>query len=252
MKCRKPLGILITRPAHQAKTLAQDIQTQGGLPICFPTLEIVGLNNTLFLYHTLKKLADYNFVIFISANAVFHAAHALHHMWPSWPINTKTIAIGPGTLAALQQYALPADYYPEKIFSSEGLLQLPILQNPRQKKILIIKGQAGDAKLYQTLKKRGAQVNVLDVYKRQLPAVINTIPHPNTIDIILCTSQTSLKNLLRLLYPIWKEKLLSKSLLLISQRTANYAKKRGFVKPALIADNASNNAILQTLFTCRE
>jgi len=55
-----------------------------------------------------------------------------------------------------------------------------------------------------------------------------------------------------LLYPIWQDILFEKQLLVISPRIADSAKKLGFVKSPLISDNASNTAILQTLFSWRE
>lgn len=72
------------------------------------------------------------------------------------------------------------------------------------------------------------------------------------MDVIICTSHGGLKNLVGLLHPYWQDILFKKQLLVISPRLADSAKKLGFVKPALISDNATNTAILQTLFSWRE
>ncbi|MDQ8039511.1 MAG: uroporphyrinogen-III synthase [Rickettsiella sp.] len=247
MKSLENLNILITRPKHQTQTLASKIQIEGGNPVSFPTLEIIALNKENILKQV-RKIADYNFVIFISPNAVFKIVNYIHKIYQIWPNQTKTIAIGPGTVKALKQHNLPIDYYPEKNFSSEGVLSLLPLQNPGQKNILIVKGQGGSLTLPQTLKKRGAQIALLKVYKRSLP--IHTItPEVKTIDIIICTSNAGLTNLLSLLHPVWGDALFGKQLLVISSRIADYAKKLGFVKPLLISDNASDESILQTLRT---
>lgn len=248
MKPLKNLNILTTRPLHQAKNLTKKIQMEGGNPISFPTLEIKAINNKYVLKQG-SKIAIYDFIIFMSPNAVFKTADYIHNVYSVWSSNqTKTIAIGPGTAKALKQHNLPVDYYPEKNFSSEGILSLLPLRNPGQKNILIIKGQGGRSILSETLKKRGAQLTTLEVYKRCLPSYTIT-PEVKTIDIIICTSNDGLTNLLNLLHPIWGATLFEKQLLVISSRIANYAKKLGFVKAPLISDNASDETILQTLWT---
>ena len=242
------LKVLITRPEHQAKKLASDIQAHGGIPVFFPTLEIVPADNMTHLSETFKKIDHYNLVIFISPNAVLQSANYICHFWPSWPKNTKIIAIGPGTEDALKTLSLSVDYRPEKNFNSEGLLALPPLQTPKQKKILICQGENGCLSLISVLEKRGANVNTLNLYKRQCPALIkNNLPKQNEIDIIICTSNTGLKNLVSLLQPYWHDALFDTQLLVISPRIAEFAEKLGFVKAPLISDNASNEAILHTL-----
>lgn len=248
IKTLRRLSVMITRPKHQAEKLASDIQAHDGIPVFFPTIEIAPLDNTVFLSAVFKKIDQYDLVIFISPNAVFQAASYIHHFWAAWPKKTKIIAIGPGTINTLKLHGLSVDYYPEKNFNSEGLLTLPPLQNPNQKKILICQGENGGVTLINNLKERGATVNTLNIYKRQYPPIIKTnIPRQSEVDIIICTSQTGLKNLVSLLQPYWHAALLDKQLLVISPRIAVLVKKLGFVKPPLISDNASNEAILQTL-----
>lgn len=252
MKSLLDLKILITRPAHQARELAIQIKRFNGVAICFPTLEIVA-TPIKPLTLALEKLPIYDFVLFISPNAVFKSAYPIHKLWPNWPQHVKTVATGPGTVLALKQHKLPSDYYPEKDFSGVGLLALSALQDLKQKKILILKGQGGRSYLAKELKSRGAYISRLNVYKRQLPeSAKNNIPDKNTADVIICTSHSGLKNLVHLLYPSWEDILFEQQLLVISPRIADSAKKLGFVKSPLISDNASNTAILQTLFSWRE
>jgi uroporphyrinogen-III synthase len=248
VKTLNNLRILITRPIHQTEKLANEIQFYGGLAICFPTIEIVGLKRSQ-LRQKLQKLADFDFVVFISPNAVYNAVEHIRALWPLWPVKTKTLAIGPGTREALTHHDLPADYSPIKNFSSQGLVEILLLKDPVQKKILVIKGIGGHLAFLQELKKRAATVSSLAVYKRELPRIVKSIPNANAIDIIICTSNTGLKNLVTLLSPTWRYTLFSKQLLVISARISEYAKTLGFVKTALIADNAGNEAILKTLLT---
>ncbi len=247
------LRVLITRPAYQAKDLAVQTQHYGGLAVYFPTLEIIGTKNIKKITFCIKNLNQYDFIIFISPNSVFNVAKYIHTIWPIWPSNIKTIATGPGTALALKQYGLSSDSCPEKDFNGTGLLNLAALQDIKQKKILIVKGEGGRRYLAKGLKARGAHVDNLNVYKRQTPKVDSAhIPYQEAIDIIICTSHSGLKNLVSLLYPYWQAILFKKQLLVISPRLADSAKKLGFVKPPLISDNATNAAMLQTLFSWRD
>lgn len=242
------LRTLITRPIHQAQDLAVQTRFSGGSVIHFPTLDIIGPKNIKKVVLGIRKLNQYDLVIFISPNAVLKTADYIHDIWPSWPKNLKTIATGAGTALSLKQHNLPCDNYPEKDFNGIGLLKLIALQNIKQKKILIIKGEGGRHGLAKGLKDRGAQIDNLNVYRRQLPKIDkNNIPYQDAIDVIICTSHSGLKNLVRLLYPYWQDILFKKQLLVISPRLADSAKKLGFVKPPLISDNATNAAILQQL-----
>lgn len=247
------LCTLITRPVHQSQDLIVQTRASGGSVIHFPTLEIIGPKSIKKVILGIKKLNQYDLVIFISPNSVFKTAECIHEIWSSWPKNLKTIATGPGTARSLKQHNLPCDYYPEKEFNGIGLLNLIVLQDIKQKKILIIKGEGGRHYLRKSLKDRGAQIDNLNVYKRGLPRIDKTnIPNQEIIDVIICTSRSGLKNLVGLLYPYWQDTLLQKQLLVISPRLADNAKKLGFVKPALISDNANHTTILQTLFSWRE
>lgn len=246
------LRVLITRPGHQAKALATQTQYYGGVAIQFPTLEIIGTIIKKVILGV-KKLKEYDFVIFISPNSVFNTAETIHRIWPSWPRNTKIIATGPGTALALKQHNLPCDDCPEKDFNGIGLLNLAMLKDINQKKILIIKGEGGRLYLAKGLKTRGAEVNSLNVYKRRPPKMNkDNIPRHEAVDVIICTSNTGLKNLVGLLYPYWQDILFKKQLLVISPRLAGNAKKLGFVKPPLMSDNATNAAIIQNLVSWRE
>jgi len=244
------LKVLITRPQQQAHDLAAAIQAYGGTVITFPTLEMTAIAKEIFSKQ-IEKITHYDFLIFLSPNAVLTLADARYKICSAGP--TKIIAIGPGTASALTQHGLSVDYCPEKNFSSEGLLELPPLKNPQQKKILILQGEQGRGYLSPALAKKGAHITTVNLYTRQCPHLTQAgIPSAHTVNLIICTSNTGLKNLLTLLHAYWQDQLLNKQLLVISPRMADYAKKLGFVKPVLISDNASNAAILYALIGGRE
>jgi uroporphyrinogen-III synthase len=62
--------VLVTRPAHQAENLSRLIAERNGVAVRFPTLAIVAVDNACTIQNTLAHLDRYQWLIFISANAV--------------------------------------------------------------------------------------------------------------------------------------------------------------------------------------
>ena len=235
----KGLTALITRPLHQAEGLAKLISAWNGKSILFPTIEIVHLNCN-------KNITG--MIIFTSANAVksFFGTHKKQENKNSYK---KIISIGPGTTQALQQYNIYPDFVPE-VFNSEGILNLPILQNVKDQPIHIICGENPRFLLKQTILERGGIVTETICYRRQKPEIANlnkilTELKKEFISIIICTSSESLLNLYEILHKE-KEWLTSIPLLVISEKMLELARKLSF-KLIFMASNPTNNAVLETL-----
>lgn len=111
-------------------------------------------------------------VVAISPNAV-RCFDKLRKSTP-WPQAEYYYAVGAGTAEALAAAAGQPVHYPAGEFTSEGLLQLPELQQCENQHWLLITGENGRSLLADTLSKRGAKVTTAEIYKR-VPQV-NTLP----------------------------------------------------------------------------
>ena len=153
----KPLAghtFLVTRPQHQAPSLCQCIEEQGGTALTFPTLSIQPIRNQTELQNITQRLADIDITIFVSRNAV-------DAMTPWWPDKTPTsltlLAIGTGTKIALEKKGIAVDMIPRE-YNSEGLLALPLLQDINQRSVVIFCGENPRPLLSEQLSLRGANV----------------------------------------------------------------------------------------------
>ncbi len=244
-------NIMITRPAHQSGKLALGIKAAGGETFLFPTLEIIPSELTEENKEKIQHLQQFDIVIFISPNAVEHGLKQIQNL-TTLPENVLLATIGQGSAKTLNNILgkLP-DISPQENFNSEGLLATSAMQSVDKKHILIIRGNGGREHLKETLQQRGAIVEYLDVYKRIKPATNTTdleqYLQNNQIAAIVITSAESLKNLLELTPVKVLSLLLQVPLLLINQRLVKIAKDAKFSGNLFIANEASDDAIIESL-----
>jgi uroporphyrinogen-III synthase len=158
-------GILVTRPARQAAGLARQIGALGGTPVIVPAIVILPPVDRAPMDRALAALDRYDYAVFVSANAVEYGIGAA----AAWPRRLVAFAPGEGTAAALAAVGVGPARIPETTQDSEGLLQLPELATPADKRILIFHGEGGRALLADSLRRRGALVEAVECYRRARP-----------------------------------------------------------------------------------
>lgn len=240
--------IVITRPAHQAQALSQGIKAAGGDVCLFPTLEIIPTSPSQQHKDTIQKLDKFDIIIFISPNAVDHGLNFISKL----PTNALLATIGQGSANQLKRkLGKDPDIVPAENFNSEGLLATNAMQNVENKRILIVRGNAGREVLKQSLEKRGAIVEYLSVYQRMKPATDSTdleqYLQNSQVAAIVITSAQSLKNLLEMTPKKAINQLLQTPLLLIHQRLVNIAKEAKFTGKLMVATQANDEAMIKTL-----
>lgn len=243
--------VLVTRPEHQAENLSRLIEQQGGIAVRFPTLEIVSREDADEIKNTLANLDRFQWVVFISANAVNFALKA-----NSGKIaRTKSVrfaAVGQATAQAMKLAGLPIDLVPEHGYNSEALLAMPGLQQVEGQNVLIVRGEGGREQLAIALRSRGAEVNYLEVYKRVIPKIdsspVIVLLEQRRLDVITVTSAEALQNL-SLMLDKKNNKLLSLiPLVVVSDRIRCIAADMGFNR-ITVTDSPIDTAILETVIT---
>jgi len=230
------LKVLVTRPEAQATTLCDLIAAAGGEPITFPVIDIKAIaveqwNDVLF--------AEQDMLIFISRNAVIHF---MANVDKTLPNSIQMVAVGSATAMAMHEYGLNVDVQAPKPAGSESLLAMSELHNVSGKKIVIIRGQGGRELLADTLTARGARVQYIEVYQRQLSSPNNDkIEQAQQADCSIVTSVASLENMCQL---IDVDGLKDKQLIVISERIKQRAFELGFQEIS-VTDDASDDAIMQ-------
>ena len=110
--------ILITRERSAATELAEGFRRLGAVPICLPTLQIAPPAEAGPLSEALAHVADFDWLLFTSANSVSATITALFMADESAPAvrlaGIKLAAVGPASQQALAEYGLEADLVPSE------------------------------------------------------------------------------------------------------------------------------------------
>jgi uroporphyrinogen-III synthase len=185
------LNIVVTRPRDQALGLAASLQALGANPVMLPLLEITPAPDQAALQAFVQRAAAFQLLIFISPNAVDYGMAALHHI----PDGVRVAAVGQGTAKALRKQQIDQVIVPTDRFDSEGLLDLPELQQVDGWHIAILRGDGGRELLGETLASRGAQVEYVACYQRSKPKLEADTWLAAQPDVITVTSSEALTHL---------------------------------------------------------
>lgn len=244
------VGVLVTRPAHQADGLCRLIEAQGGKACRFPVLEILPPSDSTRLQRCIDKLDGYDWAVFISANAVDRALEQIL-VARGWPSATRIAVIGESSAQALLRHGLQADLCPADKFDSEALLALPALQQVEGLRMVIFRGEGGREHLADTLRTRGAHVDYVEAYRRARPQAdagpLLAQWRDGGIDIVVVNSAESLHNLVAMVGPEGGEILRRSLLLVVSERMLPLLVQLGFEQAPVLAGNASDTAVLEAL-----
>ena len=157
----------ITRPEDQADEAAQRAYQLGALPVLLPTIEIVPPEDWSAVDDVLKRLDQFDWIVWTSANGV---RGLLDRLWQTGLDirqlgRAKLACIGPATAAVLEKYSLRADLVPSE-FRAEALAAA---LGPRVagQRVLWARASRGRDVLPQELTQAGAILEQVVVYQNR-------------------------------------------------------------------------------------
>lgn len=247
----KALRVMVTRPAHQAEAISRQLSMRGAHVIRFPTIAIRDLSQNPAQLETARRAADYQLLVFISANAVEYGMRALSKAGVDPGTLRAVAAIGPSTARQLHAHGIKARACPAQA-SSEALLKLDVvrrMQSPAR--ALIVRGQGGKEILAHGLRRQGVRVDYLEAYVREKPAA-QPSAWRDAPDLIMVTSQDSLQNLFAMTEEDKRMALLKTPVLLGSRSMLALHARLGFSAPAIVAQSPLDADMLTAFSQWRE
>lgn len=247
------LNVLITRPVERAGELNRALAEAGARVRHQPLLVLTALDPQ----HDMRcqrnralaqELDRYQRVICVSVTAVEFGLEVLADFWPQWPMGQSWYGVGAATAAALAEHDLVASQ-PGGAMNSEALLALPEWQQVAGERILIVRGVGGRDYLAEQLRQRGAQVDFLECYRRQAPALspAELAEQVQDVDAVCLNSGETLERFEQLWHQAGRDSAdLNATLVVPGERVARLAAVAGF-SHCLTARNAGTEATLTCL-----
>ncbi len=196
--------IVITRRREQAGGLREALRRRGATVVELPTIALVPPRSWKPLDRALHRLADYDWVVFTSANGVDFFFSRLRKLGKNRRAlgGARMAAIGPATAAALRKRGVRVALVPDE-YRAEGLLRALKNERWRGKRVLLARAEQAREVLPRQLRRRGARVDVVAAYR--------TVPPPRSRkkaarvfgrhrpDAITFTSSSTVRNFFALL-----------------------------------------------------
>jgi uroporphyrinogen III methyltransferase/synthase len=194
--------LVVTRPRHQAASLARLLEELGGQVLFQPAIDIGPPPDWTAVDHVLGRLDRFDWLVFSSTNGV---SFLLDRLWETAGDlrrlgRIRLAAIGPGTADELARYRLRADRVPAE-FRAESLAAELVGDAPGRR-FLLARASRGREILAETLRAAGAEVEQVVVYRSEDvalpdPAVAEAL-EAGSIDWVTVTSSAIAKSLARL------------------------------------------------------
>lgn len=243
------IGVLVTRPEHQAHHLCQMIEAEGGAAVRYPALVIKPRPDRAAVRAAIGPADRYDVIIFVSANAVRFGADLLG-LQRDLPI----AAIGQATGAALNAAGFRVSLMPVEGSDSESLLAMPQLAHMSGQRVLIVRGSGGRELLAEVLTARGALVQYAEIYTREpahpnaeLQGEIEQLWRQGGLRAYVATSVEVLEALVGIVTPRCRELMDSTALVTGSRRVAEATTRLGLGSPVVLADSPDDAGLTGAL-----
>jgi len=174
---KKPLSgkrVMITRPRHQAREMADLIADLGGEPWEFPTIEIAPPSDFSSMDRAIANIEKYSWLVFTSANGVSAFFDRMQYLMITGrdACATKDIrslkglsicAIGPKTKAELEERGLMVDYVPEN-YTSQDLVDALKQRIEASDRVLIPRAESAPD-VFSNLRDMGFDIEEVPAYR---------------------------------------------------------------------------------------
>lgn len=245
------MNVLVTRPDQRGQQLVELLAEKQIFALHQPLFSVAVGSDLPQLPSAIARLNRGDYVFVVSKNAVDFAVETLRETGFHWRNDLNYFAVGQGTAQYFCSQIEQCVIYPIESENSEGLLALPQMQDLSDKHVLILRADTGRELFPEQAQLRGAQVQILECYKRiiapDLPEQMS-LARRIGIDVIVITSGESLLTLFEQTAESERDWLLACHLVVVGQRIAKLAIKLGWNSEFIrVSEKADNQSLLKLL-----
>jgi uroporphyrinogen-III synthase len=217
--------IVVTRSNEDNAILAESLRKRGAIPVEIPTIEIRHFPSPVVLPAPLMGLADDDWLIFTSANAV-NVFFRWRVVKSRLPFSCRLACVGTQTANSLQTFGHRVDFVPASFTARDLADEIPEVD---QKRVIWLGPQVRNNRLELTLKSRGAEVHFVPTYETiQCPLTSEAINQLRIgVDAITFASPSAVDSIMSQADNLTLEKISGVPVVCIGPVTAASAKERG-------------------------
>ena len=164
--------VVVTRAADRAGELIAALESRGANVLLRPAIEIHLREPDDEERAVLARIAEFDWILLTSANAVFAFSTLLDGRWPA---GVRLAAVGPSTAELLATQGRSADLVPERA-TGAALAEAFVAANPEPRRVLLPVGDQAREIVRRYLTDAGHEVTCLTVYENIAPERIAPIP----------------------------------------------------------------------------
>jgi uroporphyrinogen III methyltransferase/synthase len=195
--------VVVTRSREQASALTDRLADLGAEVLEFPTIRVIEPESWEPVDEAIRRIGEYGWLVFTSVNGV----DAFFDRLENADLDARALAaarvaaIGPATAARCIERGIRPDYVPEE-YRAEGVLEGFLERGVGAgTKVLIPRALEAREVLPDTLRERGAVVDVVPVYRTELGGgaggVLERLAE-GTVDVVTFTSSSTVRNFVEL------------------------------------------------------
>lgn len=183
------LRIAVTRPAAQSRELTQLLEAAGAQVLACPLIKVEPR------VVDVPAIDEYDWVVLTSVNGVDLLLRALAAHGTGTDVlrrRARIAAVGPATAAALHRHGLTPDAIPNEYVGEAVAAAMAARESLSGRRVLLARATGGGEALPTELRRRGAEVDDLELYRSVLDADgaarLKSAVSAREIDVITFTS----------------------------------------------------------------
>lgn len=249
------MNILITRPDERGQELLEMLNQHHIFALHLPLFRLEAGGGLPQLPALIARLNAGDGIFAVSRHAIDFASQTLTETGFHYRTDLNYFAVGQHSAAYFSAKTEQLTRYPIFSENSEGLLQLPEMQDLTGKNLLILRAETGRTLLADEAIKRGALVQYVECYRRHYFAEELTekisLCKRSGIDTIIITSGEILQIFTEKTAQVDQSWLMACRLIVVSSRIAKLAYQLGWqADKVIISDKADNHSLLETVLKC--
>jgi uroporphyrinogen III methyltransferase / synthase len=196
--------ILITRSAEQAGVFQRQLEEQGAEVISVPTIATVPPLDWQGVDQGIAELADTDFLILTSANAIAFFCDRLQASGRDLRslCTVQVVAVGPRTEAALRERGIRADLVPDH-YQAEGVVEMLRAAGVAGKRVFYPHAELARDIIPHELRAAGAKVHAPVLYRTVMPEQggeqLRHLLEARALDAVVFTASSTVDNFIRMI-----------------------------------------------------